>query len=205
MSPQNSQKKCHRKFIIAVVAAAAALTAVPVLAADLGYSLKDQPYDEDPRYSDIYRHPAPPPPRYAAPYPPPTVYRQDNYATPPYVPPHQQHGYRQDGYRQDGYRQDGYRQEGRYAGDCLPRDTVRARLEQRGWYDFHDPQVTGNVVHIRARRDNGRLYDVTLDRCSGQVMGAEAIRERSAQAPLAPVPLPPYGGDYRYRDPRGGY
>ena len=194
-----------RNILVATVAALGLAGAMPATAADLdsGYPVGSA-YD-DPRYSDIYRHPAPPPPRYAAPYPPPTVYRQDNYATPPYVPPHQQHGYRQDGYRQDGYRQDGYRQEGRYAGDCLPRDTVRARLEQRGWYDFHDPQVTGNVVHIRARRDNGRLYDVTLDRCSGQVMGAEAIRERSAQAPLAPVPLPPYGGDYRYRDPRGGY
>lgn len=182
-----------RKLIIAATAAIM-IGALPAVAADLGYSLKDRPYDEDPRYSDIYRHPAPPPPPrvYAAPYPPPMVYRQDRYATPPYVPPHEpqyrQEEYRQEGYRQEGYRQDGYRQDGRYAGDCLPRDAVQAKLQQRGWFDFHDPQVSGNVVHIRARRDNGRLFDLTVDRCSGQVLGADAIHDRAAQAPLAPMP-----------------
>ncbi len=166
--------------IATLLAAALSLSvAAPALAADLGYR-NGTPY-EDPRYSDIYSHPAPP--RYAAPYPPPPVYRDDHryapppYATQQYVPP--------------------YRNDGRYSGDCLPRQVMRDRLESRGWHDFHDPQVMGNVVHVRARRPNGRLFDVTLDRCTGEVLAVEAIDSRAAEAP------PP---DWRYRErPYGRY
>ena len=71
------------------------------------------------------------------------------------------------------------------AGDVVIRD----RVESRGWHDFHDPQVPGNVAHIRARRANGHVFDLTVDRCTGQVLGAEAVDNRSAQAP-----------DWRYRE-----
>lgn len=161
-------------------AAAAVLAATPALAADLGYR-DGAPYD-DPRYSDIYSHPAPPP-RYAHPVPPAPVYRDERYATPHYVPS----------------APPPYRHDGRYAGECVPRDAIRLRLESRGWHDFHDAQPMGNVVHIRARRPSGRLFDLTLDRCSGEVLAAEAIDHRAAQAPPPPV-------DWRYRErPYGRY
>lgn len=166
------------KLAFAVAAAAIALTTVPALAADLGYGPTDQAY-EDPRYSDIYRHP-PPPPRYATPYAPPAppVYREERYIPAP-PPPHY-------------VPQPRYRSESRYQEECLPQETIRARLEHRGWFEFHDPKVAGNLVHIRARRNNGQLYDVTVDRCSGQVLGAEVIDHRSAYAPPPPQ-------DWRYR------
>jgi hypothetical protein len=165
-----------------LVAAVAALVAAPALAADLDYTDRS-PYD-DPRYSDIYSHPAPPPPRYAYPVPPAPVYRDDRYAAPPqYVPPPPPH-----------------RQQGRHAADCVPRAQVRHRLESRGWHDFHDAQPMGEVVHIRARRPSGRLFDLTLDRCSGEVLGVEAIDHRAAAAPPPPPP------DWRWRErPYGRY
>lgn len=102
--------------IFAAVAVAAACAALPAFAADLDYSVKDQPYD-DPRYSDIYRHPGPPPRPYAhTPAAPPPVYRDERYGYPPpppaYAPQPQP-----------------YRQPGGYAGDCLPQQVVRGRLE----------------------------------------------------------------------------
>ena len=152
-----------RNFVLAASVAASAVLATPVFAADLVY--RDQAY-EDPRYSDIYRHPAPPP-----------VYRDERYIPAPPPP-----AYRQE--QRYGY--DGQR-DGRREG-CVPREFVRDRLEARGWQDFHDPQPMGNVVHIRARRPNGRLFDLTLDRCSGEVLNAEVIDSRAA---AAPPPLPP--------------
>ncbi len=121
---------------------------------------------QDPRYSDSYRQPPPP------------VYRDERYAPPPAFRQEQRYGY-------DGQR-DG----------CTPREQVRDNLEARGWQDFHDPQPMGNVVHIRARRPNGRLFDLTLDRCSGEVLQAEVIDNRAAAAP----PLPP-PQDWRYGRP----
>jgi hypothetical protein len=169
--------------LFAVAAAALGLAAaLPANAADLNHGYPAGSAFDDRRYSDIYRHPAPqaPPPRYAEPYyappaaPPPYAYREPQHYAPPPPP---------------------YRNEGRIAGDCLPRHIIRQRLEGRGWHDFHDPQVAGNVAHIRARRPNGNLFDLTVDRCTGEVLQAQLIDQRSA---LAPMPPP----DWRYRDDR---
>jgi hypothetical protein len=178
MSTMSTSKASKLKSLAVAVVAVAGLAAVAIPsvgAADLDYGpAAGRPYD-DPRYSDIYRHP-PPPPRYAAPYapPPPPVYRQEHYGPPP-------HGYD--------------RHEGRAAGGCAPQEVIRARLERRGWGDFHDPQVEGAIVHLRARRPSGRLFDLTIDRCTGEVLGAEAIEQRAAQGPLPPM-------DWRWRQPR---
>ena len=166
-----------RKLIIAAMSSVAIGITWPAMAADLDYGpVARSPYD-DPRFSDVYRHPAPPPrPRYAEPYPPPPVYREERFVAPPPPPP--------------------YRQDGRFAGDCIPRHVIRDRLERHGWHAFQDPQVAGNVVHIRARRPNGRPFDLTVDRCSGEVLAAEPYDERSAYA--VPPPERPWQ-EPRYR------
>ena len=87
-----------------------------------------------------------------------------------------------------------YRQRRRLRRRLRAAAGVRGRLESRGWQDFHDPQVMGNVVHIRARRPNGRLFDLTLDRCSGEVLAGRGGDRRAADGPAA--------GDWRYRDDR---
>lgn len=166
--------------------------ATPARAADLtgpdGYP-SASPY-EDPRYGDIYRHP--PPPRVAAPYP--DVYR------PPYGEP----GMRdRDGYLREmdpprGGERYGYRGErpyaegpyaavppyadGRRSGGCLPREVIRDQLERQGWAEFQDADLRGNIAYLRARRVNGRWYDLTLNRCSGQVLDMHAADRRAAQA-----------------------
>lgn len=162
---------CMRKLAVAAVLAAATASATPSMAADLGYN--DSPYS-DPRYSDIYRHPAPPPPAYTERYAPPPAYRE-SYPVPAVPVQPQRHG-------QDA------------PPGCTPRHLIKDRLESRGWQDFHDPQPMGNVVHIRARRPSGRLFDITLDRCSGEVLGIEPLDRRAAEAP------PP--DDWRYARPR---
>lgn len=153
-----------KSVLAAAVSAAALGISAQAYAADLSH--RDTPYD-DPRYSEMYG--APPPPRFAHPVPVPPPYphfAQPQYAPVPVAPP--------------------YRFDGRYAGDCLPRHVIRDKLSSRGWQDFHDPQVMGNVVHIRARRPNGRLFDLTLDRCSGEIVNAQLIDDRSAYAPPPP-------------------
>lgn len=182
-----------RKLFIAAFLAATAAGAAPSIAADLdqGYSYKDSPYD-DPRYSDIYRHPAPlPAPRYATPYPPMATppYVEQRYAPPPPPPP---------AYGADPR----YGYDNRQAAGCVPRDVIRGQLEARGWHDFHDPHPAGNVVHIRARRPSGQVFDITLERCSGRVLGVEPLNQHAA----VPPPPPPQQ-DWRYRNngPYGRY
>ena len=170
-----------RSIIVGAAAAAGLLGALPAGAADLDYGPRAgvSPYD-DPRYSDIYRHPAPPP-RYAAPYAPPPGYS----APPPYAAAPPAYG-----------APPAYPYDGRSAA-CLPQSAIRDRLLAHGWQDFHDPQVMGNVVHIRARRNSGHLFDLAVDRCTGQVLGVETIPHRSAEAPPPPewryYPQRPYG------------
>ena len=151
---------------------AATLSATPATAADLTY--RDEPYAE-PRYGDVYRPPAPPPRAYVEGYAPPPAYREV-YPAPavPVYPPPQRFG-------QD------------VPAGCTPRHLVKERLESRGWHDFHDPQPMGNVVHIRARRPSGRLFDLTLDRCSGDVIAMEPMEQRAAEGPPQ---------DWRYGRPR---
>jgi hypothetical protein len=189
-----SLRTISKSVSIAVIAAIGMAAVMPASAADLGYgygSTKDGPYD-DPRYSDVYKHPAPPP-RYAAPVPPAPVYPPQHYAPPPpaYYGPAPRFGHA--------------------PPDCLPRHLIRQKLEGRGWRDFHDVQVSGNVAHTRARRPHGGLFDLTVDRCTGEVLQAEAIQDRHAYAPPAYAPpvyappayAPPPPADWRYNG--GGY
>ena len=123
---------------------------------------------DDPRYADIYRYPDRPPPPYAGKHPPPAaVYRDEDDDD--YGPPPRRHSYADRG---PGY-----------ANRCVPRAEIKHRLLRQGWHDFHDPDPRGDLASVRARRPSGRLFDLTIDRCSGEIVSAR---------PLEPRPYGPY-------------
>jgi hypothetical protein len=129
---------------------------------------------EDPRYADIYKYPAPPP--YVV--PPPRPY-PGPYAGPP-IP--RERVYREEYYERNGYegpRRHSYLDPRRpYAGHCLPRELIKEQLLRDGWHDFHDRDVQGDIVTIRARRPNGRLFALAVDRCTGEIVNADPLEPR---------------------------
>ena len=132
---------------------------------------------QDPRYADIYRRPerpfaGTPPIPYAAPVPRERVYRDDEEA-PPYGPPR---------YSYDDGRPG-------YGAACVPRDVIRDRLTRHGWHDFHDGALRGNVAVVRARRPSGRLFELTIERCSGEIVSAYPLEGR-VYGPFAYGPRP---------------
>jgi hypothetical protein len=75
---------------------------------------------------------------------------------------------------------------------CVPREEARDRLRAAGWYDFHAIERLDRVVLVKARRRSGRLFDLTIDRCSGDIVDARPV----------------YGGrlgPYAWGGRRGGY
>ena len=57
----------------------------------------------------------------------------------------------------------------------MPREAVRDRLLSEGWGDFRAFEPRGRVVMVQARRPSGRLFDLTIDRCSGEVVDARPV------------------------------
>jgi len=145
-----------------VLAAAVLLGSGPGIAADLDYDGVPAPdrYGsayEDPRYRDLY---APEPPR---------VYR---FEPRPYaaVPPPPAPVYRGDDWRA--------------ADGCLPRREITRRLLDQGWRDFHDLDLTRPAARVSARRPNGDLFRLKVDRCNGEVLRADLI-DRHDPGPYA--------------------
>ena len=66
---------------------------------------------------------------------------------------------------------------------CARSDEVRGRLNDMGWQDFNGGHEQGDVVVLRARRPSGRLFELSLDRCSGEIVEAR---------PLEPRPMGPF-------------
>jgi hypothetical protein len=140
-------------------------------AADL-YDGPPPPYGsayEDPRYADIYKYP---PPysvhrgheRFAEPpIPRERVYRDDHSYEPKYVP---------------GPKRYSYIEPRHFADRCIPRDIIKDRLLRSGWHDFHDGDVRGDIATIRARRPSGRLFELAIDRCSGDIVHADPLEPR---------------------------
>lgn len=85
----------------------------------------------------------------------------------------------------------------RYAGRdaCLPREVIRDRLRAAGWGDFHAVERREQVVLIKARRPSGRLFDLTIDRCSGEVVDARPLYGRRL-GPFAYGPRRNWRGPY---------
>jgi hypothetical protein len=174
-----------RSWVLAAGLLAAAVT-TGAQAADLYDGPPPDRYGsayEDPRYADIYKYPTPPPYPYAVPprpyagvpVPPPyagppipreRVYRDedDNGYEPKYFPGPRRHSYADP--------------RGPYAGRCVPKELIKDELLRRGWHDFHYGEAHGDVATVRARRPSGRLFALTIDRCSGEIVNAEALEPR---------------------------
>jgi hypothetical protein len=79
-----------------------------------------------------------------------------------------------------------------YRSNCVRSDEVRERLTSRGWRDFHAGKpVDETIVTLRARRPNGRLFELTLHRCTGRIVEVRALEPRTY--------------DYGYRGPAEPY
>lgn len=156
------------------VAASLFFSALPASAADLWEPPRGGAAYDDPRYGDAYgeggsydRYAEPE--RYAEPqenveppYPPRAELRnEDEYSW-----RHYGHPYRDDGRGYD---------DGREAAGCVPRDVVRERLHADGWGDFHDLEPRGRVVLVEARSPSGRPFELTIDRCSGEIVDARPL------------------------------
>jgi hypothetical protein len=166
--------RAMRSWVLAAGLIAAAFTAAQ--AADLDEGPPPDRYGsayDDPRYADMYKYPSPPayavpPPRpYAGPpIPRERVYRDEELG-PDYYP-----GY-------TGRRYSYAEPVPPYAGRCAPREVVKERLYRDGWTDFHDGDIHGSVATVRARRPSGRLFELTLDRCTGEIVRAEPLEGRA--------------------------
>lgn len=168
--------------------------AFPAAAADLsGSSRYDSPYD-DPRYADIYGDPEP---RRSHPYdsykdshdePPKRHADDDDYDDDDARPPAsfvEREREREREYLRPmrpgrrfaaPYRPE--RHSGRYNG-CVPREEIKDRLRAEGWSDFHDLTLDGEFAIVGARRPSGRLFELEVHRCSGEVVNARPQRSQA--------------------------
>ena len=59
---------------------------------------------------------------------------------------------------------------------CPPAHIIWRRLSEQGWYGFFRAElVDENDVETLARHDDGGVYRLTIDRCSGQVVRAKLL------------------------------
>ncbi len=177
--------------IAAVLAAVCAASGGSSFAADLSYD--DPPNDrwssayEDPRYNYLYgREPAPPPPVYVEGQPPRPygfdrvpVPREPVYPEARRLPPRYAEAPRHYAYSA--------------RPGCISKDAARYELERMGWTDFHDPHVADqDTAYVKARRPSGRLFQLQVDRCTGDIMSATPLEPRYR----------PYAERWEWRPPR---
>lgn len=150
----------------ALLAATVLLGVRPATAADLDYDHVPPPDRfgsayEDPRYRDLYAAE------------PPRTYR---YAPRPYVavpPSPPDYIYRDRG--PDRFADWGGGEDWRRASECLPRREIERRLYDSGWHDFHDIEIRRHAARVSARRPNGDVFRLKVDRCNGEVLRADLI------------------------------
>ncbi len=58
---------------------------------------------------------------------------------------------------------------------CLPRWKIRRKLRRQGWRDFHNLVIRRWAVKVNARRPNGLLYRLKIDRCRGVILKARLL------------------------------
>jgi hypothetical protein len=154
----------------AVMAVAVSVGSVTVRAADLDYDDVPPPDRhssayEDPRYRDLY---GPEPrrdyrfdPRPLPPVPPAYVYRD-------LPPPHRVGEWER-------------RRDWREREACVPRHVIERRLSDEGWGEFHALDLGPGAAHVNARRPNGDLYRLKVDRCSGLLIRADLVEPAHAR------------------------
>ncbi len=98
-----------------------------------------------------------------------------------------------------GDREPDWRQRRSARNDCVPREFVREELRADGWRDFRDPRPRGDLFVVEARRKrSGRLFVLSIDRCSGDVLAARPL------APAYRAYLRPFHDDeWHWRGLRG--
>lgn len=154
--------------------AAVALTGFAGLAgaADLDYSTKDsnlEPYApyyyhrDVPRQGQYYEEKYEER-RYSEPRP---------VAPPPYV---EKYSYR-DGPADRTSRHEGTRDSRYDQRACLSKGDIRYRLKEHGWQEFQDLDFRGDTAVVNARRPDGMLYKLEVDRCSGVIIQARLLDE----------------------------
>jgi len=99
----------------------------------------------------------PPPPPYRAEVPPPHRGSLKDQGYGENVPPPPRYEERRQARRDDG---------------CVPQRAIERRLIADGWGDFRNGEPAGKFVRLEARRPSGALYDLTLDRCTGDIVAA---------------------------------
>lgn len=55
---------------------------------------------------------------------------------------------------------------------CVPRQLIKRELLADGWNEFYGLELQGKHALIYARRPSGRLFHLSIDRCSGQIVKA---------------------------------
>jgi hypothetical protein len=58
---------------------------------------------------------------------------------------------------------------------CLDKREIRQRLKQHGWGEFHDLEIRPDVAVFSARRPDGLLYRLQVDRCTGVIVNARLL------------------------------
>ena len=60
-------------------------------------------------------------------------------------------------------------------GGCLSQGEIRYRLKEHGWTEFQDIEFRGQAAVVSARRPDGMLYRLEVDRCSGVIVNARLL------------------------------
>ncbi|MCL4766477.1 MAG: hypothetical protein KJZ80_09620 [Hyphomicrobiaceae bacterium] len=159
-------------------------------------ALSESPYDDE-RYADIYRDaPRRLPPRYAEPPPAypyagpsharPRFEEPYRYAEPGHPPPYRwprdrrwRGEYLEPMHRAPGFQDHRIRRAHAPPG-CTRRQEIRRELIRDGWSDLHDLDLGGEVAFATARRPNGQLYRLEIDRCGGDILRARRIENGDA-------------------------
>ena len=139
----------------------AVMPGAPAFAADLGayprYGYNDTERYYDDRYGDRHSEP----PYYDRRAEPPRGSWKDDDA-PNYAAPYQPRG---------------------SSSSCLLNGEVRSHLVRQGWTDFRGIELHRNVAILAARRPDGLLYRLQVDRCSGVIVSAVLIEDRPSYPP----------------------
>ena len=159
-----------------LMAAALVGFAGSALAADLDYSTKDsrlEPYApyyyhrDEPRKGEYYEEKRFEERRYSEPRP---------VEPPPHV---DRYGYREAPPNRYSYHDaPPARRDSRYDDrTCLSKGDIRYRLKEHGWQDFQDLEFRNDTAVVTARRPDGLLYKLDVDRCSGVIVQARLLDE----------------------------